>query len=320
MNEAVFLKQYDYSPEKFSELKEKFRNKEIHLSYSKLKNLTSPLDFTINLISPKKSNAGMSFGTLVDAYLTDRAKFNREYQVKEIKISEGNQTEVVNRILSGDKNIPIQDRFQTAFKEVYSKGKIENYGHLLEYCMGVEMGITYITQAEMNKVEVVVESLMNSDEASFILSTAEEFQKKIEFEYRGWKFLCYLDILEATGFTDLKFESNLNPDKFYFSIQKYGYDIQQAVYRRAVESIHNDATVVGKFIAYDDKGNNSVMIFGEDYMRYALKKLDVYINRLEKMIKEDVWFASYDFFNPNIKTIYKPKFIEGFSEDDLQPE
>lgn len=317
MNKEAFLSSINSNLDKFNHLKVRFEKKEIHLSYSKLKNLDSPINFTKGLLEKKVGNVGMSFGTLVDTYITQRSSFDSKYQVKEIKISSGNQTEVVSKVLLGDINIPIQTRFENAFKDVYSKGKISDYGHLLEYCTGIEMGITYITQEDYDKAVFVADALKLNEEASFLISSADEMQHKIEFEYRGWKFVCYLDLMGDTWFADLKYESQFNPSKFRFSIEKYGYDIQQAVYYKAMRSNKIDGAIQGKFIVYDDKGNNAVMNFGDDYMQYSLKKLDVYINRLNLIIKEDAWFESYDFFTPN-RTIGKPAFIDGFSENDLR--
>lgn len=320
MNKEIF-KNSNLSEQGFEELKEKFRKKEIHLSYSKLKNLTSPINFTMSLINKSKPNLGMSFGSAVDMYQTERGKFNSTYKVGEVKISAGNQEKVVEEILSGNKKIPIQERFETAFKSVYSKGKIEDYTFLLDYCISVEMGVKLIPQEEMDKIIIVANGLLNNEEASFILSTAVGLQEKIEFKYRGWKFICYLDILEENGFTELKFESKFDPAKFRFSIEKYGYDIQMAIYSRAFESVNKNIVqgMKARFIVYDDKGNNSVIRYADDYMAYSRKKLDVYINRLEHIIKEDAWFESYDFFNPN-RAVHKPSFVDGFSEYDLQSE
>lgn len=296
---------------------EPFLDKSASLSYSKLKHMTSPMNFVKNLISPDMPNVGMSFGSLVDLLMTNEDRFDDKYKINDISPSPGNQTDLVEQVLKGDKSIPIVLRFKSAFESIYKRGKVEDYAAILLYCKNIESGITLITQKQYNEAKIVSDNLRSKPEIEDILSQADGLQKYLEFEYRGWKFRSILDILSLDIFYDLKFVKNLNPDVFQRDVEKFGYDLQFGLYNIALKTLglHTHKTC-GKFIAYDNAGNYSIMKFGDDYMNYAEKKVDVYLNRLERIIQENAWNRSYDFFTPN-RVITKPGFIKGFSELDL---
>lgn len=291
----------------------KLTNRETHLSYSKLKHLTSPINFFNNLTKPKSSSASMNFGSLVDTLITEEHNFNNKYFVSDISISSENQKALIEKTLSADKNINIIERFKTAFSETYKKGKVDDYAHLLRYCVLLEKGIICISQREFDEAVIIAENLKNQPEIEDLLAQNEGMQLELNFEYKGWKFKSYLDLFSLGDFYDFKFASQLNPDTFYRDIDKLGYDIQFAIYRKGLQisGLGNEKTT-GNFIVYDKERNYSIMQFGEDYQNYAERKLDVYIDRLERIIEENAWYKSYDYFEPK-RVIRKPAYIKGFA-------
>ena len=139
----------------------------------------------------------------------------------------------------------------------------------------------------------------------------EEFQKKLEFNYRGWNFVCYLDTFFTNGFHDLKYASDCNPDKYSRDIEKFGYDIQFGIYALALEVLFNELNPTVKHIVYDSVGNYAVLNIDSEYVNYAKRKIDFLISCLEKMISEKGFDKSYNFFRKQT-TIYKPRWSQGF--------
>lgn len=294
---------------------DRLKTREEHLSYSKLKHLTSPVNFTLNLLSKKSASAGMTFGSLVDCLITEEDKFDKKYFVLGFSITSDNQKKLIEKTLEGDKKLSIADRFRQAFSETYKRGKAEDYAHVLQYCQLLELGLTGISQDEYDKAKEVAENLKSQPQIEDLLAQNEGLQKFLEFEYKGWKFRGILDMFSCGGIYDFKYSSRFNPDTFHREINDYGYDLQMAIYRKGLEitGVGNSNTK-GHFIVYDAYKNFSVMEFGEDYQYYAERKLDVYIKRIERIIKENAWFRSYDFFEPN-RVIRKPAYIKGFADE-----
>lgn len=288
--------------------------KETHLSYNKLKHLTSPVNFFNNLTAPKGANVGMNFGSLVDTLITEEYNFKSKYFIADISLTSDNQKALVSKTLAGSKEINIIERFKNVFSQTYKKGKPEDYAHLLKYCALIESGIIVVSKKEYEEALLIAENLKRQPEIEDILAQNEGLQMELDFEYRGWKFKSILDIYSLRNFYDLKFASQLNPDTFSRDIEKNGYDIQFAIYRKGLQICGlGDSNTKGYFIVYDKNRDFSVMEFGEDYQNYAERKLDVYIDRLERIIEENAWYRSYDFFEPK-KVIRKPAYIKGFAE------
>lgn len=284
------------------------------LSYSKLKHLTSPVNFVNNLMKPKPRNAGMHFGSLVDLLITEEERFAEKYIVHDVNISAGNQEMLVEKTLAGDLEKDLITRFREAFDEVYKRGKAEDYAHILQYCKLLEDGIICITKEQYQEAKDIAENLKSQPQIEDLLAQNEGMQKWLDFEYKGWRFKSCLDLWSCNNFYDFKFASQLNPDTFQRDIDKFGYDIQFGIYKKGLQiSGLADVRTKGFFIVYDKEKNFSVMEFGEDYQSYAERKVDAYLNRLEKCIRENAWNRSYDFFEPN-RVIRKPAYIKGFAE------
>lgn len=293
-------------------------NKERRMSYSLLKNMSSPINFVTNYLKPSDPNAGMSFGSVVDTMITCPEKFESEFVVSDLSVSDGNQKDLATAILNSDKSVTLQDRFTELFPTIYKRGKPEDYQFIIDYCEVIESGKRVVSKDEHDKAKQTAEMLLNSPIIEDILSQADGMQESLTFEYKGWKFKSILDIRSLGNIYDLKFMSQLNPDVVHRDIDKYGYDLQMGIYRKATDILGlNNINTRCYFMFYDKSNNFALMEFTEDYVVYAQKKMDVYLNRLEKIIREDGWCHSYDFFNNNMK-ILKPAYMKAFSESDYK--
>lgn len=303
------------------ELIGKLMRRELRLSYSKLKHLTSPINFIDAILNPKQKNTGMTLGTLVDCLLLTEHKFHQEFTIVSTAPTTDKQVEFVNLVLDKMKMEPFSDdlfakKFQEAISEGFGRVKTEG---LEKYIIALLHGKEVISQDDYEKAKKIVENLKESDEVCDELMLVEDFQKKLEFNYKGWNFICFLDTFHEKGFHDLKFASDCSPEKFEKDIVKFGYDIQIGIYAIGFEILYGNFNPEVKHIVYDAIGNYGVYPIDSGYVNYCKRKVDFLIACLEKMIKEKGFNKSYNFFRSR-NTIYKPKWAPGFDLTALESE
>lgn len=295
------------------ELIGKLMRKELRLSYSKLKHLTSPINFIDAILNPKKKNEGMSLGSVVDCLLLTENKFHEQYTILDVTPTTEKQVEFVNVVFDKMKlekfsEELVQEKFKEAISEGYSRVKTDG---LEKYIIAILEGKEIVSSEMYNTAKIIVANLQDAAEVTDELMIVEDFQKKLEFNYKGWNFVCYLDTFHSQGFHDLKFASDCNPDKFSRDIEKYGYDIQFGIYAIGFEVLFGDFNPNVKHIVYDAIGNYAVLNIDAAYINYAKRKVDFLIACLDKMIEEKAFNKSYNFFRTQ-NTVYKPKWAPGF--------
>lgn len=290
---------------------QKLINRELPMSQSKLKHLDSPINFMSNLLSPKKKNAGMYFGSLVDCLVLEEHKFDQKFAILPKGPSKGNQEAMVEEILNAHPFDDFDEVFEKAFANNYKVGKISSVEHLREYCKAMLTGKDCVSQADYDKAVKVANNLRDAPDVADELCICEEFQKTIEFVYMGWKFKGILDTWAKTIFHDMKFVSQLNPEKFKWEIEKYNYELQIGCYATGLEILQLSSNPKFKFILYDDNFNYSVPEIEVGYIDYCKRKFTHYVQRLNKMVDERAFDRSYDFFKTK-NVIYKPQWAAGF--------
>lgn len=288
-------------------------SRDVSMSYSKLKNLTSPINFMNALLQPKKKNAGMNFGSLVDCLVLEDHKFHEKFIVLAKGPSKGNQENMVNEILNAHPFdlLEFDNVFEQAFKNNYKVGKIESVEHLRAYCKALLSGKDCVSQDEYDLAVKISDHLKSAPDIADELCVCEEFQKKIRFEFMGWKFVAILDTWSPTLFHDLKYVSKLNPDKFKWEIEKYDYEMQIGVYAKGLEILGLSINPKFKYILYDSDFNYSVPEIEVGYIDYCKRKFEYFVKRLNKMVDEKAFDKSYDYFKIK-NVIYKPQWAPGF--------
>lgn len=295
------------------ELIGKLMRRELRLSYSKMKHLSSPINFIEAILNPKERNTGMTLGTIVDCLLLTEHKFDEQFTIVKVAPTTDKQDEFVKLVLDKMKLEPFSDDvFEEKFKEAISEGfgRVKTEG-LEKYIIALIQGKEVISQDDYEKAKRIVDNLKESDEVCDELMLVEDFQKKLEFNYKGWNFLCFLDTFFPEGFHDLKFASDCHPEKFEKDIVKFGYDIQLGIYSIGFEVLYGNFNPIVKHIVFDAIGNYTVLNIDSAYINYCKRKVDFLIHCLEKMISEKAFNKSYNFFRSQ-NTIYKPKWAPGF--------
>ncbi|OCK53198.1 hypothetical protein BA768_01185 [Chryseobacterium sp. CBo1] len=295
------------------ELIGKLMRRELRLSYSKLKHLDSPINFIDAILNPKQKNTGMTLGSIVDCLLLTEDKFHQQFTIVANAPTTDKQVEFVNLVLDKMKMETFsEDLFTEKFTEAISEGfsRVKTEG-LEKYIIALIQGKEVISQDDYEKAKKIVDNLKDSDEVCDELMLVEDFQKKLEFNYKGWNFICFLDTYHQNGFHDLKFASDCSPEKFERDIVKFGYDIQIGIYAIGFEILYGNFNPEVKHIVYDAIGNYAVLNIDAGYVNYCKRKVDFLIACLEKMIKDKAFNKSYNFFRSQ-NTIYKPKWAPGF--------
>ncbi len=304
---------------KVTDLISRLRSKEEVLSYSSIKNLTSPVNFmNYKLKDFKSKTESQLLGTACDLLLLTPEKFESELAVIEKTPSSGNQEDFANSLIEKVKtqNIIIDDNFVNSdvfvktFNENYQRGKAESVASLIPYIKAKVSGKDCISKSLKEEAEKITNNLKNKEDFMTALENTTERQKRIDFEYLGWNFKCFLDTYGKGFVQDLKFASDCTPEKFEYDLRKFQYDVQFGVYSLAVEAIEGKMPEF-EFLVFDRQGNYSILPVDYSYLRYGQKKVEFLVKCLDKMIKNNAFFRSYNFFNPRTR-LYKPQWVKGF--------
>lgn len=127
---------------KREELIEKLKTKSIPLSYSWLKNFTSPINFLNYKLEPKKQNAGMKLGSVCDMLLLTPDQFDDKFAIVENAPTTDKQQDFANDVLSKfielEGEEPTADQLQEIYSKHYSRGTYEKtYNTLKDYIFAV---------------------------------------------------------------------------------------------------------------------------------------------------------------------------------------
>lgn len=291
---------------------QKLKAKDVRLSYSSLKTLDSPVNFLRYFLDKKEKTKSQSIGSLVDCLVLTPNLFESTFEVVNACPTTDLQSafcQEVIRLCNKDQS-KIDGVFDDAFKSCYAKGSSTSVAHLKPYIAAILGGKDVVDQNVVEKAKWISENLLSKQDIQMELSCIESTQKELDFEYNGWRFKSKLDTYSRTLFHDLKFASDCTIDKFEFDVRKYNYDIQFGLYDLGLEILGLADRPVFKFIVFDDKGNYSIIEVDRSYIMFARRKVDFLIRCLDKMIAEDAFDNSYDFFRSK-SIIYKPNWVKG---------
>lgn len=307
---------------KREKLIQKFLTKKQRLSYSTLKNFTSPINLINYKLKPYKKNSGMLFGSVCDVLALTPQDFDREFFIAKKLPSEGNQIVFADAIISIGKTGEVTPEIlEQEYNKAYKTGTYHKVYHGDEKTIGLEdyidaviRGKEVITQDIKDEAEIIVENLKNQKEVDDIFMELESVQKKLEWTDGGWKFLGFLDMYLDGHIIDLKFTKDANPDKFEKDINNLKYYLQSAMYCYAIKllGIHDNPKY--SILAYDKAGNYSLIEIDYGYIQYGIKEYKWLLQELNKCVEQNAFDQSYGFFKKY--TAYKPKWAKGFQLDE----
>lgn len=295
------------------ELIAKLMKKKIRLSYSSLKNFTSPVNFINYKLKKYEPNASMIFGSLCDCLILEEHLFDKKFKIVDNVPTTDNQKGFANAIIEIGKQTELtEELIEATFKEHYSRGDaMKTYNSLLDYVNGSIKGVTLITQDVFDEAKELTENLSSRPEVEFILSQASDVQKKVEFDYNGWQFVGFLDLLLPDHIIDLKFTKDANPEKFERDVFNLDYFLQAAIYCYAIKKMGISESPKYSFLTYDKSGNFSIIEVDYSYLNYGTKKFKYLVQELDRCIDEGAFDESFNFFKRNY-VIGRPKWAKGF--------
>lgn len=302
---------------KREELIEKFKNKTQRLSYSTLKNFTSPVNLINYKLKRFTQNPSMLFGSLCDMLLLTPQNFDSEYKIidkipeSELQISFSN--DLIDLTKKGEELT--ENIIKETFDKYYKRGDSnKTYLLLKEFIDAKSNNLQLITNDIYSEAKLVCENLLTNKDISNLFTQIIDVQKEVVWYDNDWKFIGFLDMLLDNHIIDLKFSKDSNPEKFERDIANYDYFLQAAMYCKAVKKMGLCDNPKYSFIVYDKSFNYSVIELEYSYIKYGERKYDYLLSELDRCVKEDSFDKSYGFFKKSY-SVSKPKWAKGFSTD-----
>lgn len=232
------------------------------LSYSSLKNfLKSPQHYIQYITEKKEPTAAMIFGSLVDCLLLTPDDFENQFAV-----------------------LPEINRHTNEGKAQYAA------------LQDAAQGKTLIDAETLTQAQDLITALNNNASVKSYLDRVEKTQVKFNFEIDGLPFVSKLDIIGDTFICDFKTAASAEPNSFTKSALNFDYDLQAAIYLKAVkkEKVFPDYFWIA---AEKDKPFAcSVIKADADFLEFGQKKLEKGIENFKYCMRENLFNKSYDFW------------------------
>ena len=301
----------EFENQEYYNLIGRLQKKEEVLSYSSLKEFgKSPRNFIKYKLKPKTPQTeSQILGSLCDCFLTTPDKFEQMFVIVDNFPTTENQKGFCNDVINGKE-------IEEAFKNNYSRGKAEDvYSGLKSYCDAIISKKMVCSTKQKEEAEIIINNLKKSELIMTYIDSCDKFQNKKEWTYNGWKFKGFTDAEGTRLIIDFKFTKDADPDKFEREIFNYDYFLQMGMYADSDEGLPECY-----FIVYDRTLNFSIIKLDYSLIHYGIRKYHYLVEKLNQCIKENRFTESYNFFDVQLRTVYKPKWIKGFETDSLDIE
>ena len=293
-------------PNEYIQLLKRLENKEETLSYSSLKAFAkSPRNFIQYKLKPKSEQTeSQIFGSVCDTLLTCPDKFEEFYAIVDNIPTTDNQIGFCNSLIAG---ATPEEAKKLNNPQGTPEALAEKYG---PYIAALKTRKTCITSETKKQAQAIVENLKKSELVMQFVDSCTSFQNKLEWTYNGWKFKGFTDAEGDNIIIDFKYSKDSEPEKFERDIANYDYFMQMGMY-----SQFKDGIPECYFIVYDKSMNFSVIKVDYSYLNYGIRKFKYLMSKLEDCIKNNRWSESYNFWDVQQRTVYKPKWVKGFETD-----
>lgn len=297
-------------------------NRNIRLSYSALKNFTSPINLVNYLVKKKTKTdiktAAQLEGTASDIYLLEPHNYDKKIAVVDSMPTTDNQVAFVQELIAYSKanKIPINDMDEEFAAEVVtaynrSSDAKKAFISLKPYLLAMASEKTIIDSATNERVKELTDALTMQEDVAELMGRISDVQKRLEWEDEGWNFIAYLDMeLEEEDICDVKRTKDATPDLFERDIRYNKYYFQGGMYCYAYYLIYNKLPNY-KILAYDATFNYDIFNLDYTYIQYGIQEYRYRLEQLNKAVEEGAFWKSYGFFKPQ-RRVYKPKWVEGF--------
>lgn len=303
--DIVFIAQEEENSE-YIDLMKRLQSKEETLSYSSLKAFAkSPRNFIQYKLATKKPQSDSQiFGSLCDCLLTEPETFENKYVVVDNVPSTDNQIGFCNSLISGS-------TAEEAKKLNNPRGDAKELAEMYApYINALKSGKLSVSTSTKEQAQKIVDNLYKSELVMQYINACSGFQVKTEWTFSGWKFKGFKDAVGTNLILDFKYAADSEPDKFERDIFKFDYFMQAGMYVDSDEGFPEYYLIV-----YDKSMNFSVLKIDVSLISYGIRKYQYLVKKMEQCIKENRWSESYNFFDVQQRTVFKPKWVKGFETD-----
>lgn len=310
-NNVPVLIEEEQEDSAYIQLLKRIQSKEEVLSFTSLKEFSiSPKNFIKYKLKEKTPPTdAMLEGSVCDALLCDYIKplgleFERNFSLVSDSPSTENQQKFCDAIISG--STP-----EEAKKIGNPRGDAQElFEQYKSYIEASKSGKQSISQSLYDKCEEIVSGLKKSELINYFLDNVLDVQIKTEWTDNGYKFVGYKDAEGHNLLIDFKKMPDANPDKVEYEIKSRKIYLQQGMYAKEFEGIPECYLIV-----YDSTGNFSVIKLDYSYISYGIREYEYLISKFDQCVKQNRWDESFNFFDVEQKTAFKPKWLKGFQTD-----
>lgn len=291
----------------YIDLMKRLQNKEETLSYSSLKAFAkSPRNFIQYKLKPiRVQTDSQVFGSLCDCFLTTPDKFEELFVIVISIPTSENQKGFCSDMIAGATK-------EDAYANNYKTGGVDKiYEICRNYIEAILSGKMVCTQKMYEDANKIVENIRKSELVMQYVNSCTSFQNEKKWTYNGWKLKGFTDAEGHNLILDFKFSKDADPEKFERDIVNFNYFMQMGMYADSEEGLPECY-----FIVYDKSFNFSVIKIDYSFLSYGIRKYKYLISKLEQCIENNRWDESYNFFDIQQRTVYKPKWIRGFETDE----
>ena len=224
------------------------------LSYSALKQFSkSPAHLNAYWNRDTTQSASMAKGSLIHTLVLEPDTYDEKYAIYEGKVRRGKE---------------------------YDAFCLENEGKII------------LNQNEFDEANLIKNAVWNHKIAKNIFDRTTEVESKFEMEYKDLAFKGIIDGIGDDFIFDLKTTQSSEPSKFSKDAFNYGYNLQAAIYLKAVQRKHYYIISVESVAPY----NVTVFEMTSDLINMGTQELE----RLIEQFKDwDGLFTGYsDFIEP----------------------
>lgn len=296
---------------KYIALLKRIQSKEETLSFTSLKEFaTSPKNFIkYKLKDQKKPTDAVLEGSVCDALLCDhirpeRLEFESNFSIVENTPTTDNQIAFCNYVIAGNS---AEESKKLANPRGDANDLLAMYQSFIDASKSRKQSVS---KALYEKCFAIVDGLKKSELVNSLLDSVLDVQVKQEWEFKGYKFKGYKDAEGNNLLIDFKKMADANPDKVEREIISRKIYLQMGMYAESFEGIPEVYLIV-----FDTTGNFSVIKIDYSLISYGKREYQYLVTKFDQCVKQNRWSESYNFFDVQQRTVYKPKWIKGFETD-----
>ena len=242
----------------YKEFLKAVKSKDLRLSFTSLNKLQkSPRHFLEHYTKEFKPSQSMVFGSLVHCLVLEPETFEQRYIIS-----------------------PTFDKRTKAGKQGYKD------------FLTLSEGLEVVSEKEYKEALFAIEGLKSCKPALELLRDATETEKKIRFKYKGLTISGIVDGLNPNFRFDLKTTQDASPKNFKWSVRKYCYHLQAAIY-----TYENKEPFY--IIALEKSGNCAVYELSENLINSGRVLFEDLITKYKKCSFLECWNQSYSFSAPD---------------------